>query len=156
MKIRRLAVAGFAAVAVLVTTSCLQPNQHTLVGIGGGHNASRHIDVITFAYDQGTPTTDTARFMNTAPAGPSGMPVAIDGKTFVAVNMSSAVMRDARNVLTAPLAFYPHGTTNVAEVAQYEEFEGHVGYALGLRSTGVSAVTLTRTSSTIIVTVSAP
>ena len=156
MNVRKLAVAGVAAGALLLTASCLQPNQHTLVGMGGGHNASRHIDVITFAFDQGTPTASTVHFTATPPAGPSGKPVAMDGNAFVAVNLTPAVARDARNVSTAAGAFYPHGTTNVAEVAQYEDFEGHVGYALGLRSTVVPTITLTRTSTTIIVTVSAP
>jgi hypothetical protein len=139
VKLRALVASGVAVATVMGTaTSCLQPNQHTLVGISGSNNASGRFDVITFTFDQGLPNGATARYVSSPPLTPSGKPVGVDGSRYVQVSFTPAVARDAREQATAPVAVYPRGAANLpapkqaVEVAKYEDFEGYVGYAIGL------------------------
>jgi hypothetical protein len=149
-------MAAVAATAVAASTACLQPSQHTLARITGAHNTPAAIDTITFTFDQGAPTGSSARYVSTPPMSPSGKVVGVDGTAFIQVDLTVAVAHDARNVSTSPAAFYPHQTSNVAEVAMYEDFEGHVGYVLGLRTGKNPQVSITRSASAVVVSLSAP
>jgi hypothetical protein len=143
MRFRRIAAAAIAMAGVFaVTTACELPNQHTLVGISSydtGRGGSINVE---FTFDQGLPATATARYVTSPPKGPSGQAAAVDGVLFVQVSFNPAVAHDARGVPTAPGAYYPalritHPNaltdTKVAEVARYEDFEGYVGYVIGLK-----------------------
>ncbi len=156
MSIRRLLVVFAAVAAVLATaTSCLISGQHTLVSITNAHNPANNLDIITFHFDQGAPTGSTARYVSSPPQQPSGKPVAVDGLAFVQVDLYTAVAHDERGAPTAQIAYYPRQTKNVIEVAQYEDFEGHVGYALGLLSRQSNVVYINRTASAVTVAVTA-
>jgi hypothetical protein len=61
---------------------------------------------------------------------------------YVQVAFTPAVAHDSRGATTAPAAYYPtqrvsHPAsvtdTKVAEVARYEDFEGYVGYVIGIK-----------------------
>ncbi len=148
-----------AAVAVSViaaSTSCLEPSQHTLVGISGAHNTPAAIDTITFTFDQGAPTGSRAWYVSTPPTSPNGRVVGVDGTAFIQVDLTVAICHDARGAPTCPGAFYPHTTGNVIEVARYEDFEGHVGYVLGLRTGKNPRVRITHSASAVVVSLSAP
>jgi hypothetical protein len=149
-------MAAVAAAAVATSTACLQPSQHTLVAISGAHNTAASIDTITFTFDQGAPTGSSARYVSMPPSSPSGKAVGVDGTAFIQVDLTVAVAHDARNVSTSPDAFYPHQTSNVVEVARYEDFEGHVGYVLGLRTGKSPRVSIARSASAVVVSLSAP
>jgi hypothetical protein len=139
---------GGAAVFALAT-GCLEPNQHTLVAVTGSHAASAHIDRILFTFQQGAPTGSTAGYVATPPAGPSGKPVQVDGSRFVRVDLTSAVAHDQRGDSTAPVAVY-FSLGNVVQAKQFEDFEGHVGYVLGLKEQRPSTtVTVSRTADTV-------
>jgi hypothetical protein len=142
--------------SIALGTSCLQPGQHTLVGITAAHNTPAAIDTVTFTFDQGAPTGSSARYVTTPPTAPSGMAVGVDGTAFIQVDLTVAVAHDARNVSTSPDAFYPRTTSNVAEVARYEDFEGHVGYVIGLRTGKNPRVSIARSASAVVVSISAP
>ena len=156
MKIWRLSMAAVAVTAVATTTACLQPGQHTLVAITAAHNTPAAIDTITFTFDQGAPTGSSARYVSTPPMEPSGKVVGVDGTAFIQVDLTVAIAHDARNVSTSPDAFYPHQTSNVVEVARYEDFEGHVGYVLGLRTGKSPRVSVARSANVVVVSLSAP
>jgi hypothetical protein len=156
MKTRRLSLAAVAVGVIAVSTSCLQPGQHTLVAITAAHNTPAQIDTITFTFDQGAPTGSSARYVAQPPSAPSGKPVGVDGVAFIQVDLTVAIAHDARNVTTSPEAFYPHQTSNVVEVARYEDFEGHVGYVLGLRSGKSPRVSISRSANAVVVSLSAP
>ena len=87
---------------------------------------------------------------------PSGKVVGVDGTAFIQVDLTVAIAHDARNVSTSPDAFYPHQTSNVVEVARYEDFEGHVGYVLGLRTGKSPRVSVARSANVVVVSLSAP
>ena len=149
-------MAAVAVTALAMTTACLQPGQHTLVGITAAHNTPAAIDTITFTFDQGAPTGSSARYVSTPPMAPSGKVVSVDGTAFIQVDLTVAIAHDARNMTTSPAAFYPHQTSNVAEVAMYEDFEGHVGYVLGLRTGKSPRVSVTQSANAVVVSLSAP
>jgi hypothetical protein len=123
-------------------TACQVSNQHTLVGLSSydtGRGGSVNVE---FTFDQGLPATATASYVTTPPIQPSGQAVGVDGVLYVRVSFTPAVAHDARGVTTAPAAYYPtqrvtHPAsmtdTKVAEVARYEDFEGYVGYVIGLK-----------------------
>jgi hypothetical protein len=142
MRFRRIAsVAVALAGAFAVTTACQVPNQHTLVGISSYAKSSQGFQALQFTFDQGVPTNVTARYVSTPPTAPSGKAVGVDGTLYVQVSFNPAVAHDNRGATTAPAAYYPTRSANpaweaagkVAEVAQYEDFEGYVGYVIGLK-----------------------
>jgi hypothetical protein len=141
-------LAGATAVGLL--SACLIQGQHTLVDISGSHAASARVDRIIFTFQQGVPTVNSAGYVTAPPAAPSGRPVTVDGARFVKVDLSPAVAHDSRGDSTAATAVYFPATTNVLQAKQFEDFEGHVGYVLGLREQRPGThVTVTRTASTV-------
>jgi hypothetical protein len=148
-----------AAVAVSViatSTACLVPNQHTLVGINAAHNTPAAVDTVTFVFQQGAPSGGSARYVPTPPTTPKGKPVSVDGKAFIQVTLNVAVAHDARSLNTSPIVFYPTTTTNVVEIVRFEDYQGHVGYVLGLRTGANPRVSVTRSASTVVVSLNAP
>ncbi len=143
MKFRRIATAAVAiAGAFAVTTACEVPNQHTLVGISSWDTGRGGTVNVEFTFDQGLPSTATARYVTTPPLQPNGQAVGVDGVLYVQVSFTPAVAHDSRGATTAPAAYYPmqrvtHPAsmtdTKVAEVARYEDFEGYVGYVIGIK-----------------------
>ena len=156
MKFLRVPVGIAVAVVLALTASCLQPGQHTLVAITGAHSSSRAVDVITFTFAQGAPPSDVIRFVTQPPMQPSGKRVDVDGRAFLYLVMTSAVAHDQRGAPTAPAAFYAVGLKNVLEVARVEDFEGYVSYAFGLLDPHSPAVRVTRSATSVVVTVAAP
>ena len=134
MRVRSAAMAVVAGAALLgLVSGCLVPNQSTLVGVTGAHAASARVDMITFTFQQGVPSGITARYVPSPPTAPSGKPVALDGNKFVQVALTPVVAHDNLGDSTVAQAVYFAGaTTNVVEAKMYEDFEGHVGFALGL------------------------
>jgi hypothetical protein len=148
---------GAVVVAVIATsTSCLVPNQHTLVGISAAHNTPAAIDTVTFAFEQGAPSGGSARYVSIRPTTPTGKAVAVDGNAFIVVTMNVAVAHDLRGITTSPTVFYPTTTSNVMEVARFEDYQGHVGYVIGLRTGANPRVGVARSASAVVVSLSAP
>ena len=149
-KIRAFLAGSAVAVATAMTAiACLIPGQHTLVTIEGAHAASAHADLITFRFQQGAPEHNSAVYVQTPPAGPSGIPIELDGSVFIRVDLTPAVADDARNAVTAAEVVYFTGTTNVTNAKRVEDFEGHVGYALGLRYRAPRNLVVSRTADTV-------
>lgn len=144
-----LAGSAVAVVTAVTATACLIPGQHTLVTIEGTHAASAHVDLITFRFQQGAPEHNSAAYVQAPPAGPSGIPVELDGSVFIRVDLTPAVAHDARNAVTAAQVVYFTGTTNVTNAKLVEDFEGHVGYALGLRYRAPGNLVVSRTADTV-------
>ena len=136
MRTRRtslLALGIGAAALVAVGTGCLDPAVNTLTGVTATDRQG--IDTVTFSFYDKLPATSTATFVGTrAPSGPSGKPVQCDGTTFVAVTFVSAQAHDVRGAVTAPQAVYAKDVA-LAEACLIEDFEGHVVYAIGLKTT---------------------
>jgi hypothetical protein len=148
---------GAVVVSVIaLSTSCLVPNQHTIVGISAVHDTPAQIDTITFSFQQGAPSGGSARYVSVPPLTPTGKAVGVDGKAFIVVTMNVAIAHDSRSLPTSPIVFYPTTTTNVIEVARFEDYQGHVGYVLGLRTGANPRVSMTHSASTVVVSLSAP
>jgi hypothetical protein len=137
---------GSVAVALAsvfaVATACEVPNQHTLVGISSWDTGRGGTVNVEFTFDQGLPSTVTARYVTTPPLQPNGQAVGVDGVLYVQVAFTPAVAHDSRGATTAPAAYYPTQRVShpasmtdakVAEVARYEDFEGYVGYVIGIK-----------------------
>jgi hypothetical protein len=148
-----------SAVAVSVIaacTACLVPGQHTLVGITAAHNTRAAVDTVTFLFQQGAPSGGSARYVPTPPTTPKGKPVGVDGNAFIQVTMNVAVAHDARSLNTSPIVLYPTTTSNVVEIVRFEDYQGHVGYVLGLRTGANPRVSVTRSASAVVVSLNAP
>ncbi len=156
MRKRTLSMAGVVVAVTAASTSCLVPNQHTLVGISAAHNTPAAIDTVTFLFQQGAPSGGSARYVDAPPTTPNGKPVYVDGKAFIVVTMNVAVAHGARSLNTSPIVFYPTTTSNVIEVARFEDYQGHVGYVLGLRTGANPRVSVARSASAVVVSLSAP
>jgi hypothetical protein len=156
MRKRTLSMAAVVVSVAAMTSACLVPNQHTLVGITAVHNTPVAVDTVTFLFQQGAPSGGSARYVPTPPTTPKGKPVNVDGNAFIQVTMNVAIAHDARGLNTSPIVFYPTTTTNVVEVVRFEDFQGHVGYVLGLRTGANPRLTVTRSANTVAVSLNAP
>ncbi len=156
MRLRRLSMGAVVAAVVATSTSCLVPNKHTLVAITAAHNTPAAIDTVTFTFEQGAPSGGSARYVSSRPTTPTGKPVAVDGNAFIVVTMNVAIAHDLRGLNTSPIVFYPTTTSNVMEIARFEDFQGHVGYVIGLRTGSNPRVSVARSASAVVVSLSAP
>jgi hypothetical protein len=156
MRLRSLSMGAVVVSLIATSTSCLVPKQHTLVGISAAHNTPAQIDTVTFSFQQGAPLGGSARYVTVPPTTPPGKPVGVDGKAFIQVTMNIAIAHDSRSLPTSPIVFYPTTTTNVLEVARFEDYQGHVGYVIGLRTGANPRVAVTRSGTTVVVSLSAP
>ncbi|HEX4018146.1 MAG TPA: hypothetical protein VHX15_15535 [Frankiaceae bacterium] len=156
MRLRRLSIGAVVVAVIATSTSCLVPNQHTLVGISAAHNTAAAIDTVTFTYQQGAPSGGSARYVSNRPITPTGKPVGVDGNAFILVTMNVAVAHDLRGLATSPIVFYPTTTSNVLQVARFEDFQGHVGYVIGLRTGSNPRVSFAHSANAVVVSLSAP
>ncbi len=156
MRKRTLSIAAVVASVAAVTTSCLLPGQHTLVGISAVHDTAAGVDTVIFSFQQGAPSGGSARYIPEPPTTPPGKPVGVDGNAYIQVTMNVAVAHDSRGLNTSPIVFYPTTTTNVMEVARFEDYQGHVGYVLGLRTGANPRVSMTHSGNIVEVHLSAP
>jgi hypothetical protein len=156
MRLRSLSMGAVVATVIATSTSCLVPNQHTLVGISAAHNTAAAIDTVTFTFEQGAPSGGSARYVSSRPITPTGKAVGVDGNAFIVVTMNVAVAHDLRGFATSSIVFYPTTTSNVMEVARFEDFQGHVGYVLGLRTGTNPRVSIAHSASAVVVSLSAP
>jgi hypothetical protein len=104
-------------------------------------------DRVTFTFDKGTPTISSAAWA-TGPATfvPSGNPVSppIAGTARLVVTMTNAADQDLTTspvtvTYPGPLRFSAN-LPNVTELVQLQDFEATLTWAIGVNSSGVSAV----------------
>ena len=156
MRVRSLSMGAVAVSVIVACTSCLVPGQHTLVGISAVHDTPAQVDTVIFSFQQGAPSGGSARYVPAPPLTATGKLVGIDGKAFIQVTMNVAIAHDSRGLPTSPIVFYPSTTTNVVEVARFEDYQGHVGYVIGLRTGANPRVSVTRSANVVEVSLSAP
>ncbi len=154
---RRRLGAVACALLLISLTSCFSFDPKTGVGNGfayltdvrsAGHSDSDRV-VIEFAADK-LPDWDVRQAAPPFRFDGSGGVVKVQGHAYLSVRLNHA---DAHTFFINKSRFSPPGTPNITEVVSTGDFEGHVGYIIGLENARKFDVTVLKSPSRLVIDV---